>query len=232
MSTILLVEDNESLAASVSEYLAMEGYTVDVESNGAVAEKRILAESPDLVILDLMLPGKNGVAICRDVRPKYSGYILMFTAKEDEVDQIVGLEIGADDYLIKPVRPRLLLAKVRAFLRRDLPTDEALQNEFVERRFGHLVVDINRRLVTLDTEPVSLTSMEFDLLDLLTEHPGQTLSRDVITQRLKGREHDGLERSADTVVAQLRRKLRDSGREPTRIKTIRGKGYVFIPTTW
>jgi len=232
MSTILLVEDNESLAASVSEYLAMEGYTVDVESNGAVAEKRILAESPDLVILDLMLPGKDGVAICRDVRPKYSGYILMFTAKEDEVDQIVGLEIGADDYLIKPVKPRLLLAKVRAFLRRDLPADEALQNDSVERRFGRLVVDLNRRLVTLDTQPVSLTSMEFDLLDLLTEHPGQTLSRNVIAKRLTGREHDGLERSADTAIAQLRRKLRDSGREPTRIKTIRGKGYVFIPTAW
>jgi DNA-binding response OmpR family regulator len=225
MQKILLVEDNASLAETVSEFLEMEGFTVAIEDNGAVAEKRILAENPDLVILDLMLPGKDGISICRDIRHAYSGIILMFTAKEEEVDQIVGLEVGADDYLIKPVRPRLLLAKVRSLLRRGSTVAESGK----KRVFGELQIDDEERLVTLNGTIISLTSMEFELLSLLTSFPGEILSRDFIAQRLKGRDHDGLERSTDNAISQLRRKLQDSGREPKRIKTIRGKGYIFIP---
>lgn len=220
-----MVEDNGSLAATVSEYLEMEGFEVAIEDNGIVAEKRILAESPDLVILDLMLPGKDGISICRDIRHLYSGIILMFTAKEEEIDHIVGLEVGADDYLIKPVRPRLLLAKIRSLLRREPP----VTTEQNKRVFGSLQVDDEERIVTLNGINVTLTSMEFELLSLLTLFPGEILSRDFIAQQLKGREHDGLERSADNAISQLRRKLHDNGREPKRIKTVRGKGYVFIP---
>lgn len=220
-----MVEDNGSLAATVSEYLEMEGFEVAIEDNGIVAEKRILAESPDLVILDLMLPGKDGISICRDIRHLYSGMILMFTAKEEEIDHIVGLEVGADDYLIKPVRPRLLLAKIRSLLRRELP----VTTEQNKRVFGSLQVDDEERIVTLNGNNVTLTSMEFELLSLLTSFPGEILSRDFIAQQLKGREHDGLERSTDNAISQLRRKLHDNGREPKRIKTVRGKGYVFIP---
>jgi DNA-binding response OmpR family regulator len=172
-----------------------------------------------------MLPGKDGISICRDIRHLYSGMILMFTAKEEEIDHIVGLEVGADDYLIKPVRPRLLLAKIRSLLRRDLSST----TEQNKRMFGSLLVDDEERLVVLNGTNVTLTSMEFELLSLLTSFPGEVLSREFIVQRLKGREHDGLERSTDNAISQLRRKLDDNGREPKRIKTVRGKGYVFTP---
>lgn len=201
---------------------------MSVESNGAVAEKRILAENPDLVILDLMLPGKDGINICRDIRPHYKGFVLMFTAKEEEVDQIVGLEIGADDYLIKPVRPRLLLARVRALLRREVASSTAADT----KTFGKLVINTESRHVVLDNEPIMLTSMEFDLLNLLSSHPAEVISRTFIAQRLFDREYDGLERSTDTGISGLRKKLHDNGREPRRIKTIRGRGYVFIPSAW
>ena len=211
----------------------MEGFDVSVEGNGAVAEKRILAENPDLVILDLMLPGKDGISICRDIRPHYKGFVIMFTAKEEEVDQVVGLEIGADDYLIKPVRPRILLAKVRAFLRREehySPEEDPSSGD--DKVFGSLVISSQARFVTLDRTSITLTSMEFDLLNLLCTHPGEVLSRDFIAQRLLGREYDGFDRSTDTGISALRKKLQDNAREPKRIKTIRGKGYVFIPTAW
>lgn len=228
MFDILLAEDNEPLAATVGEFLELEGFTVQLENNGAIAQKRILAEKPDLVLLDLMLPGKDGISICRDIRHVYPGVIIMFTAKEEEVDQIVGLEIGADDYLIKPVRPRLLLAKIRSHLRR-APGSTTLKNK---AQYGCLEVDERNRIATLDGTRISLTNMEFELLNLLTAFPDEVLSRDFIAQKLKGREYDGLERTFDNAIYQLRQKLQDSGRDPERIKTIRGKGYIFISTAW
>jgi len=226
---ILLVEDNQLLSASIAEYLEMEGFSVSVEANGIIAQQRILNEQPDLVILDLMLPGRDGVSICRQVRDSYLGYILMLTAKEDEIDQIIGLEIGADDYLIKPVKPRLLLAKVKSFLRRKVtfsPQDNVIINH------GRLQIDTRQRLVTLKQTPVDITAAEYEVLLLLTKHPGEILSRDFMAQHLKGLEYDGLERSTDNRISQLRKKLNDDARSPKRIKTIRSKGYLFIASAW
>jgi len=226
---ILLVEDNQMLSESIAEYLEMEGYSVTVEANGIIAQQRILNENPDLVILDLMLPGRDGVSICRQVRHRYSGYILMFTAKEDEIDQILGLEIGADDYLIKPVKPRLLLAKVNAFLRRkDVLVEQ--EGEFI--RHGALCIDTQKRQVIYQQRQVSMTAAEYDVLLLLAKNAGEILSRDFMAQHLKGLQHDGLERSTDNRISQLRKKLNDDARAPEKIKTIRSKGYLFIACAW
>ncbi|OUS35567.1 DNA-binding response regulator ['Osedax' symbiont bacterium Rs2_46_30_T18] len=225
---IVLVEDNQLLSESIAEYLEIQGYSVCVESNGILGERRILSEQPELVILDLMLPGKDGVSICRDIRAQYSGYILMFTAKEEEIDQIIGLEIGADDYLIKPVKPRLLLAKIKAFLRRTetVTAPESLLN------YGALEIDAARRTVSLAQREIDITAAEFEVLLLLAKNAGEILSRDYIAQNIRGLEHDGLERSTDNRISQLRKKLDDDARAPKKIKTIRSKGYVFIASAW
>ncbi|MBB1488910.1 response regulator [Oceanospirillum sediminis] len=230
MHKILLVEDNLSLAESISDYLTMEGFTVGTEPDGAQAEQRILSEQPDLIILDLMLPGKDGLSICRDIRAHYSGMILMFTAKESEIDNIVGLELGADDYLIKPVNPRLLLAKIKSLLRREsTPAVTTAYSPSELRQFPGLTLCTQQRQVTLRGIPVPLTTMEFDLLDLLSAHPGTILEREFIARSILGREYDGLDRSIDTVISQLRKKLGDNAKEPGLIKTVRGKGYIFVP---
>lgn len=230
-SSIILVEDDKALASAVSQYLETEGFEVDVVDNGDTAVETITREQPDLVILDIMLPGKDGLTVCREVRPSYSGYILMFTAREDEIDQIVGLELGADDYLIKPVKPRLLLAKVKAFLRRGDAKTEANSVDDV-LGFDDLEIDTLERTVRFAGDPVSVTSAEFDLLVILARKAGQILSRDEITQQLSGNRYDGLDRSIDNKISSLRRKLGDDSSEPVRIKTVRSKGYVLVPGAW
>jgi DNA-binding response OmpR family regulator len=228
-ASILLVEDNHLLSSSIAEYLQMEGYSVSIEANGIIAQQRILNELPDLIILDLMLPGKDGVSICREVRASYPGFIIMFTAKEDEIDQIIGLEIGADDYLIKPVKPRLLLAKINAFLRRKESYSEQ-GNTII--RHGSLCIDTQKRLVQLKNVEIDITAAEYEVLLLLVKNAGEILSRDFMTQHLKGLQYDGLERSTDNRISQLRKKLDDSARSPKKIKTIRSKGYLFIASAW
>jgi len=152
----------------------------------------------------------------------------MFTAKEEEIDQIIGLEIGADDYLIKPVKPRLLLAKIKAFLRRaeTVTAPQSLLN------YGALEIDEARRTVSLAQREIDITAAEFEVLLLLAKNPGEILSRDYIAQNIRGLEHDGLERSTDNRISQLRKKLDDDARAPKKIKTIRSKGYVFIASAW
>lgn len=230
-SSIILVEDDKALASAVSQYLETEGFEVEVVDNGDTAVETITREQPDLVILDIMLPGKDGLTVCREVRPSYSGYILMFTAREDEIDQIVGLELGADDYLIKPVKPRLLLAKVKAFLRRGDAKTEANSVDHV-LGFDDLEIDTLERTVRFAGDPVSVTSAEFDLLVILARKAGQILSRDEIMQQLSGNRYDGLDRSIDNKISSLRRKLGDDSSEPVRIKTVRSKGYVLVPGAW
>lgn len=228
-ANILLVEDNQLLSASIAEYLTMEGYHVTIEANGIIAQQRILNERPDLVLLDLMLPGRDGVSICREVRASYPGFIIMFTAKEDEVDQIIGLEIGADDYLIKPVKPRLLLAKINAFLRRQEHHQEQ-DNPII--RHGSLCIDTKKRLVQLHNVDVDITAAEYEVLLLLAQNAGVILSRDFMARHLKGLQYDGLERSTDNRISQLRKKFDDAARSPKKIKTIRSKGYLFIASAW
>ncbi|YCH76460.1 response regulator transcription factor [Pseudoalteromonas sp. SCSIO 43210] len=231
---ILVVEDDLPLAESIDEYLTLEGYEVKIAANGEDAVTTILQWQPALVILDVMLPKKDGLTVCREVRPLYNGYIVMFTAREEEIDQIVGLEIGADDYLLKPVKPRLLLAKIKAFLRREQPMQAAGINTQAKGfiSFGELVIASHNRTVTLGGLPVQLTDGEYDLLILLAKNAGTVLSRNSIVGQLKGYYYDGIERGIDNHISQLRKKLGDDARNSLKIKTVRSKGYLFVVSAW
>ncbi|WP_300456527.1 winged helix-turn-helix domain-containing protein [Accumulibacter sp.] len=235
---ILLVEDDERLAELTAEYLRKNNFEVMVEGRGDTAETRILSERPDLVILDVMLPGKDGFAVCRAVRSQYSGVILMFTARDEEFDQIFGLELGADDYIAKPVQPRLLLARIKALLRRapaapgGAPVEGADPGEPAELAFGRFRISQATRSSFLGDDSIDLTTAEFDLLWLLARHAGSILSRDDLLQELRGIGFDGLDRSIDARISRLRRKLGDDPENPTRIKTVRGKGYLFSKHDW
>lgn len=225
---ILLVEDDLKLAALVREFLEGAGFRVDVEPRGDLAAQRIVAENPDLVVLDLMLPGMDGLSVCRQVRPRYRQPILMLTALGDEVDEVVGLEVGADDYLVKPVRPRLLLARIHSLLRR-IGTSQASADGDGEQvlRVGGLVLDAARRSVTMDEVEIDLTTTEFDLLWYLAARAGQVVTRESLYVDLRGVAWDGLDRSIDIAVARLRRKLGDDGKHPQIVKSVRGSGYLL-----
>ncbi len=228
---VLLVEDDLRLAALTREYLQQQGMVVAVEHRGDRACEHILSERPDLVVLDLMLPGLDGLEVCRAVRPQYGGPILMLTARDEDIDQVVGLEVGADDYVTKPVQPRLLLARIRALLRR-MPRQSRAESGREEIRFGRFRISAALRDAWLGDEALALTTNEFELLWLLASHAGEVLSRDTILDRLRGIGYDGLDRSVDIRVSRLRRKLRDDRQRPFRIKTIRGKGYLFVKEVW
>jgi two-component system OmpR family response regulator/two-component system response regulator RstA len=228
---ILLVEDDERLAELTAEYLAKNDMSVAIEPRGDTAEARILAEQPDLVILDVMLPGKDGFEVCRAVRQNYRGVILMLTARDEDFDQILGLEMGADDYIAKPVQPRVLLARIKALLRR-LPSAEAPAGESEKLVFGQFEISQSTRSATLNGYSIDLTTAEFDLLWLLANHAGNVLSRDDLLQELRGIGFDGLDRSIDARISRLRKRLNDDSESPTRIKTVRGKGYLFSKHDW
>jgi two-component system response regulator RstA len=230
---ILIVEDDERLASLTRDYLVSNGMVVQVEGDGAVAVERIKNEQPDLVILDLMLPGEDGLSVCRLVRPYYTGPIIMLTARDDDTDQVVGLEMGADDYLSKPVRPRVLLARINALLRRlkDVHPSQDTQVEGDEQNrvtIANLVVDNSMREAWLNEDPIDLTSAEFDLLWLLSSNAGRVLSREEIFTALRGIEYDGQDRSIDVRVSRIRPKIGDDPLQPKRIKTVRSKGYLFV----
>ena len=226
---ILIVEDDERLARLTQEYLIRNGLEVGVEPDGNRAIRRIIAEQPDLVVLDVMLPGADGLTICREVRPHYHQPILMLTARTEDMDQVLGLEMGADDYVAKPVQPRVLLARIRALLRR---TDKAPEEEVAQRiEFDDLVIDNGGRSVTLNNELVDFTSAEYDLLWLLASNAGRILSREDIFERLRGIEYDGQDRSIDVRISRIRPKIGDDPENPKRIKTVRSKGYLFVKET-
>lgn len=232
MSTrILLVEDDERLAGLTAEYLTRNDFEVAIEGRGDIAERRIIAEQPDLVILDIMLPGKDGFEVCRAVRPAYRGVILILTARDEDFDQIFGLEMGADDYIAKPVQPRVLLARIKALLRR-LPGNGDTGSSAEEKTFGQFRISQATRSAFLSGHSIDLTTAEFDLLWLLANHAGSVLSRDDLLQDLRGIGFDGLDRSIDARISRLRRKLNDDPDNPIRIKTVRGKGYLFSKHDW
>jgi len=220
-TTILLVEDDLKLAALVKEYLEQQDFAVEIEPRGDRAVDAILTLRPDLVILDIMLPGADGLTVCREARPRYPGPILMLTARGEDLDEVVGLEVGADDYLKKPVRPRVLLAHIRSLLRRTALPPDGPETRSVE--VGGLVVDAAQRTVTMNDRSVELTTAEFDLLWLLARNAGQPVSRDRIYRELRGIEHDGIDRSIDLRISRLRGKLGDEGARL--IKSVRGVGY-------
>ena len=224
---ILIVEDDQRLAELTRDYLQSNGLTVAIEADGGQAAARILKEQPDLVILDLMLPGEDGLSICRKVRGGYDGPILMLTARTDDMDQVLGLEMGADDYVCKPVRPRLLLARVRALLRRR-EGGEAGGEGPRRLQFGRLVIDSAMREAWLGEQSIELTSAEFDLLWLLTVNAGRILSREEIFNALRGIEYDGQDRSIDVRISRIRPKIGDDPMHPRLIKTVRSKGYLFV----
>lgn len=220
MARVLLVEDDPALVGLIGDFLRGHGYDVDVQTRGDEAVGRILETSPDLVLLDLMLPGLDGMEVCRRVRAQgHGGAIVMLTARDDSLDEILGLEFGADDYLTKPVRPRVLLAHVQAVLRRLQPSSRRITR-------GALELDTASRRVTLRDEPVDLTTAEFELLAELAVHAGEVRSRDELSMALRGCLWDGVDRAIDLRVSRLRRKLGDDG---TILKSVRGSGYLLVP---
>lgn len=226
---VLIVEDDERLASLTQDYLSANGLAVSVVNDGLTAIQRIRDENPDLVVLDLMLPGADGLQVCRDVRGTFKNPILMLTARTDDMDQVLGLEMGADDYVPKPVKPRVLLARIRALLRR-VEGEGAEAAPAASRRleFGNLVIDDSARAVLLDGQPVDLTSAEYDLLWLLASSAGKILSREEIFERLRGIPYDGQDRSIDVRISRIRPKIGDDPDNPRRIKTVRSKGYLFV----
>ncbi len=228
---ILLVEDDRRLADLTAEYFRQNGLTVAIESRGDQALARFRSEQPRIVLLDLMLPGTDGLTVCRELREIFSGPILIFTARDSDIDQVIGLEAGADDYVAKPVDPMVLLARTRALLRR-VESGREQQNSIGDIVLGGLRISEAAQEVWLDGVIVQLTTQEFELLHLLARHAGKILSREDIFHHLRGIDYDGLDRSIDGRVSKLRRKLDDNATTPTRIKTVWGKGYLFVPDAW
>jgi len=219
---ILLVEDDQALASLLAEYLRNHGYIVDVLHNGSGIEKKVLDTSPDLVILDLMLPDMSGLDVCKNLRISWRGPVLMLTAMKDDADVVVGLEVGADDYVGKPASPRVILARVRALLRRS-SGDESAESIIL----GALRIDVPSRRVLLDGAEVDLTTTEFDLLVLLSHRAGRVQQRSVLVEELRGIDFTSIDRSVDVIVSRLRKKLGGDSGAGSMIKTIRGVGYVM-----
>ncbi len=257
MASIILVEDDQKLSSLIEKYLQQQGFEVEVIGDGELATTAILSQQPDIVILDLMLPGKDGLTICREIRAQFNGSILFLTASEDDMDHVAGVELGADDFIVKPIQPRVLLARLRMSLRRganvtsntlsskglssstlssntlssqsDSPVAVAASKDL---NFGQLAIYLSKRQVVLNSEKIALTTSEFDLLALLASHAEEILSRDFIYKTLRGIEYDGMDRTIDTKVANLRKKLGDNASMSTRIITVRGQGYLFVPDSW
>jgi two-component system response regulator ParR len=228
MHRILIVEDDLKLARLMGEFLEQHGFEVATAHRGDTAGETFATFSPHITILDLMLPGRDGLQLCRDIRSVSDAPILMLTAREDDLDQILGLESGADDYVVKPVDPRVLLARIRALLRRNTNASESGPR----LEFGGLVIDRRGRLVTWERQPLELSTMEFELLWLLASSAGEIMSRNAILNALRGIEFDGNDRSVDMCISKLRKKLNDDPRQPRRLKTVWGKGYLFSPLDW
>jgi two-component system, OmpR family, phosphate regulon response regulator OmpR len=219
---ILLIEDDHRLAEMVKSYLGQAGFQVTIAARGEIgvaAEKR---ESFDAIILDLMLPDIDGLDVCRRVRLRSDTPILMLTARGDTMDRVVGLELGADDYLPKPFEPRELLARLKAILRRGRgePTAQML-------RFGRLEIDLAAREVRLDGDARALTSYQFDLLAALAQHAGRVMSRDAIMDLVRNEPLEAFDRSIDVHISRIRAAIEDDARHPRRVITVRGAGYVF-----
>ena len=220
---ILLVEDDPRLADMLHEYLGQAGFGVTVASLGATALEKLSEAAYDAVVLDLMLPDMDGLNVCRELRAKYDTPVLMLTARGDAVDRIVGLELGADDYLPKPFEPRELVARLRAIMRRRVrgTTDEK------SLRFGRLELDTAARAIRLDGKPCELTGYQFDLLVALAKNAGRVLSREVLMDLVKGEEFESFDRSIDVHVSRIRAVIEDNPKKPRRIITVRAAGYVF-----
>ncbi len=230
MYRVMLVEDDARLAQLVCEYLQNYEFAVDWIARGDEALAHYQASKPDLVVLDLMLPGLDGMVVCRKIRDVSRVPILILTAREDSYDEVSGLEQGADDFVIKPVQPRILLARLRALLRRTQGAAEATTDAQHNLVYGALTIARGDRTVSWRGQRVAMSNAEFKLLLVLAENPGQVLSRDALLKKLRGLEFDGLDRSIDNHISRLRRHFDDTTSE--KIKTVWGEGYLFSPSCW
>ena len=219
-----MIEDDTSLAAMVGEYLGSAGMQVYAAHDAASGLAALSRDRPDAVILDLMLPDLDGFEVCRRIRASSDVPVLMLTARGDDTDRIVGLEIGADDYLPKPFNPRELLARLRAVLRR---SHGMRPRERQAMRFGRLEIDPASRTVTLGDEPCALTGYQFDVLYTLASNAGRVMSRDQLMDQLRGEAMDAYDRSIDVHISRVRAAIEDDPHHPRRIITVRGSGYVF-----
>lgn len=225
---VVVVEDDTRLAELVRSYLDGNGFRARVEHRGDRVVERVREEGADLVILDLGLPGRDGFAVCRELRALGNIPILILTARDNDIDHVVGLELGADDYVVKPVEPRVLVARINALLRR---SRAAVPADSRTLKFGSLTIDTAARAVTLGEQFIALSSNEFDLLLFLAMRPGEIQSRETMYQELYKREYNGLDRTLDVRISHLRKKLGDTG-EPEKIRTVWGHGYLFVASEW
>lgn len=221
---ILLVEDDPRLAEMLSEYLGQAGFRVTVAPLGATALEHLSAAECDAVVLDLMLPDMDGLDVCRQLRIQSDTPVLMLTARGDAIDRILGLELGADDYLPKPFEPRELLARLRAVLRRGVRGRAAAEQSL---HFGRLEIDTAARAVRLDGAQCELTGYQFDLLVALAENAGRVLSREVLMDLVKKQHLEAFDRSIDVHMSRIRAAIEDDPKKPRRVITVRGAGYVF-----
>ena len=230
---ILVVEDEISLQETLAYNLKKQGYEVEVVGDGNSALDNARASSPDLIILDIMLPGIDGFEVCRILRQEMTTPVLMLTARDDEIDRVVGLEVGADDYLTKPFSMRELLARVKAMLRRVrlIREESSLNNSLLNDQgimvFENLKINLDRREITLDEKPLTLKPKEYELLLFMAEHKSKVLSREFILERVWGWDYIGDSRTVDVHIRWLREKIEKEPGKPTRLITVRGAGYRF-----
>jgi len=237
---ILIVEDDASLAQWMKKYLILKNFTVTVIGRGDLAVDFIKKHNPDIVVLDGMLPGLDGFDVCKAVRPTFTNAIIMVTARDEEIDEVLGLDAGADDYLTKPLRARALLARIDKWLKRQSPTtlqDPALENntnndDSIKLTLGKFIIDAQARSVSLSGETINISTKEFDLLWILTERAGQVVPRSELMMLVRGYEYDGFDRTVDLRISKLRKKLKDNTSQPYRIKTVWGRGYLLVKDAW
>ncbi|MBZ0105318.1 MAG: response regulator [Sulfuricella denitrificans] len=227
---ILVVDDDPGLRELLQQYLTEQGYAVAAVNDGMAMERHLAQQCADLVILDLMLPGEDGLTLARKLRAQGSQPIIMLSARGEDIDRIIGLEVGADDYLAKPFNPRELLARIRAVLRRkeNLKPEATVPPSGIFS-FGPYRLDTNAHQLSHDSAEVALTAGEFNLLRIFVEHPGRVLGRDMLMDLIKGYERTPFDRSIDVRVTRLRRKIEEDPAAPAYIRTVWGEGYLFAP---
>ena len=221
-ATILIIDDDEKLNRLLSQFLAEFGYSVITATHPDTGLKKLSRQDPDLIILDIMLPGMNGFEVCKRIRQTHEVPIIMLTARGEVTDKVVGLELGADDYVPKPFEPRELVARIQSVLRRT-----QIRDDLRVQSFGRIQIDFARRIVTVDGEKVVLTTNEYVALVFLVKNAGKVMNRDAILQELSGIDSEAFNRTVDITISRLRQKIKDDPKNPVFIKTVWGAGYVF-----
>jgi two-component system response regulator RstA len=232
---VLFAEDDIELTTLIQTFLARHDFEVVLVTHGDEVAAAIASEQPDLLLLDILLPGKDGLTLCRELRPTFTLPIVMFTSLDSDLNQIMGLELGANDYILKTTPPTVLAARLNAQLRqhRSLPQSPVPPAAPVQQiTLGNMHIDARSRDVTLDGQRVVLSTADFDLLWHLASHAGEVQERDTLLQLMRGLSYDGFDRSIDIAISRLRKKLGDDPVAPVRIKTIRNKGYLLSPSGW